>query len=99
MASVPFIPPTPPPPSTSVYTPFNRALDLAHNLGVRPSTETLKTLEVAEIEKALDPRPKKQAHVLPCGKRMGLEARITPASADVVRSALAPSKGKGKSIN
>ena len=59
MASVPFIPPTPPPPSTSVYTPFNRALDLTHSLGVRPSTETLKTLEVAKIEKARDPRPKK----------------------------------------
>ena len=99
MASAPFIPPTPPPPSTSIYTPFNHALDLTHNLGICPSTETLKTLEVAEIEKALDPCPKKWAHVLPRGKRMGLEARITPASTDVVRSALAPSKGKGKSVN
>ena len=99
MASVPFIPPTPPPPSTSVYAPFNRTLDLAHNLGVRPSTETLKILEVAEIEKAQDPHPKKRARVLPRGKRMGLEARITPASMDIVRSALAPPKGKGKSVN
>ena len=74
MASVPFIPPTPPPPSTSVYTPFNHALDLAHSIGVRPSIETLKTLEVAEIKKAWDPRPKKRARITPRGQKRGLEA-------------------------
>ena len=99
MASVPFIPPMPPPPSTSIYAPFNCALDLAHNIGVHPSIETLKTLEVAEIEKARDSRPNKWKRIAPHGKNRGLEARITPASADVIRSALAPSSGKGKSVN
>ena len=68
MASVPFVPPIPPPPSTSVYMPFNRALDLAHSIGVRPSIEVLKTLKVAKIEKAQDPRPKKRACITPRGK-------------------------------
>ena len=99
MASVPFIPPTPPPPSTSVYAPFNHTLDLTHSIGVRPLIETLKVLKMAEIEKAQDPCPKKQARVTPCGKNRGLEARITPASADIVRSTLSPDTGKGKSIN
>ena len=40
--------PPPPPPST-VYPTFNAALQLARNISVRPSIETLKTLEVAEI--------------------------------------------------
>ena len=99
MASVPFIPPTPPPPSISIYTPFNRALNLTHSIGVCPSIEVLKTLRVAEIRKDRNPRPKKWAHVTPRGKNRGLEACIAPASADVVRSALAPNMGKGKSVN
>ena len=52
MVSVPFIPPTPPPPSTSVYAPFNCTLDLTHNIGIHPLIETLKILETAEIKKA-----------------------------------------------
>ena len=99
MASVPFIPPTPPPPSTSIYAPFNRALNLAHNIGIHSSIKVLKTLEVAKIEKAQDPRPNKRARVTPRSKNRGLEACIAPASVDVVRSALAPDTGKGKSIN
>ena len=64
-----------PPPPTTPYAPFNRALSLAHRLGVRSSTETLKTLEIAEIEKAEDPRPKKRARSskLPRGRAQGQE--------------------------
>ena len=41
----------PPPPPSSIYPTFNRALELSRKIGVRPSTETIKTLEVAEIAK------------------------------------------------
>ena len=99
MASIPFIPPMPPPPSTSVYVSFNHALDLAHNIGVHPSIEVLKTLKVAEIKKAQDPHPNKWARITPCSKNRGLEACIAPASTDVVRRALTPDSGKGKSVN
>jgi hypothetical protein len=67
---------TAPPPS--IYPPFQKALGLAHQLGVRPSIETLKTLEVAEIKKATNPRLAKCPRVsLPHGKTLGLEAQIT----------------------
>jgi hypothetical protein len=66
-----------PPLARSPYPPFNNALRLAHRLGVKPSIETLKTLEVAEIQKAADPRPKKRSRPnntpieLPRGRALG----------------------------
>ena len=41
-----------PPLANSPYPPFNRALALAQRLGVKPSIETIKTLEMTEIAKA-----------------------------------------------
>ena len=46
---------TPPPPPQTPFPTFNRALQLARKLDVRPSIKTLKTLEVAEIAKSSDP--------------------------------------------
>ena len=57
--AAPFVAPSPPPPQTP-YPTFNRALQLARKLDVRPSIETLKTLEVAEITASTDPRPSKR---------------------------------------
>ena len=43
--------PLPPTPSTpSFYPHFDKALDLAHRLGVKPTIETMKTLEMAQTE-------------------------------------------------
>jgi hypothetical protein len=43
------------PKATGFYTSFNRALDLSHQIGVPPTTETLKRLELHE--RIQDPRP------------------------------------------
>ena len=47
--------PTPPAsdPLDSVYPSFGRALSLSHRLGVRPSTETLKNLEIVVAARIL----------------------------------------------
>ena len=52
------LPPTPP--TSSFYLHFDKALNLAHRLGVKPTIETMKTLEMAQTEmarKSKDPRP------------------------------------------
>ena len=60
---LPPIPPTSPiPPTQSFFPHFNRALDLAHRLGVKPTIETVKRLEMAQQEmgrKPCDPCPTK----------------------------------------
>jgi len=51
------LPPTPTAfkrPEHLPWKPFSRAIDLANRLNVRPSIETLKTLEMAEMEKERD---------------------------------------------
>jgi len=50
------------PPSQSVYPSFNRTLDLVRSLGVKPSIETMKRLESAELGKD-QKRPNKRPHV------------------------------------
>jgi len=60
----------PPPNAQSVYPTFQRAFDLAKALDVRPSIETLKTLEEAELNKPAHKRRR-------LGHTQGLEARIT----------------------
>ena len=53
----PTIPPTSPIPPTKSFSPyFNKAVDLAHRLGVKPTIETVKRLEMAEQEMARKPR-------------------------------------------
>ena len=48
--------PLPPTPSTpSFYPHFDKALDLAHRLGVKPTIETMKKLEMAQTEMARKP--------------------------------------------
>ena len=67
--------------SSSTYPSFNSAIDLARRLEVRPSIETLKTLEMAELAKEQrDPRkrPRTETNYLR-GRTQGLEARITAA--------------------
>ena len=58
---LPPIPPTSPtPPTKSIYPHFNKAMDLAHRLGVQPTIETIKKLEMAQqemVRKPRDPRP------------------------------------------
>ena len=70
----------PPPPPSSMYPTFNAALQLARKLDVRPSIQTLKTLEEAEIAQgSSDPRPSKRARKSApkqLGATQGLEARI-----------------------
>src|SRR6202000_2234548 len=68
------------PPPNSVYPTFNNALELTRQLGIRPSIETLKTLENVEgkgkgkeLEVRLDPRIRK--HDLPRGKVQGQSSR------------------------
>ena len=68
------------PPPTSKYPTFNNALELTRKLGIRPSIETLKTLEniegkgkERELEVRLDPRTCK--HDLPRGKVQGQTSR------------------------
>jgi hypothetical protein len=66
-----------PPLARSPYPPFRNALRLAHRLGVKPTIETMKTLETAEMKKAEDPRPKKRVRTnttpieLPRGRALG----------------------------
>ena len=48
----------PPPPPSSFYLSFNKALSLAQRIGVAPTTQTLKHLE--GIERPSDPRPLKK---------------------------------------
>ena len=48
----------PPPPPSSFYPSFNKALSLARRIGVTPTTQTLKRLE--DIECPSDPRPLKK---------------------------------------
>ena len=48
----------PPPPPSSFYPSFNKALTLARRIGVTPTTQTLKRLE--GIERPSDPRPLKK---------------------------------------
>src|SRR5882762_8129340 len=51
------LPPTPTAfkrPEHLPWKPFGRAIDLAHRINVRPSIETLKTIELAEMEKERD---------------------------------------------
>ena len=72
--------PTDLPPPTSKYPTFNNALELTRKLGIRPSIETLKTLENVEgkgkereLEVRLDPHVCK--HDLPRGKVQGQTSR------------------------
>ena len=70
-----------PPLANSPYPPFNRALSLARRLGVHPSIETIKTLEINEIAKARkeeQARPNKRPQAttpieLPRGRALGQE--------------------------
>ena len=48
-------PATIPPPPNTMYPTFNKAVDLAHRLGVPTTIETLKTLENAEIARPSRP--------------------------------------------
>ena len=48
----------PPPPPSSFYPSFNKALSLVRRIGVAPTTQTLKRLE--GIERPSDPRPLKK---------------------------------------
>ena len=48
----------PPPPPSSFYPSFNKALSLARRIGVTPTTQTLKRLE--GVERPSDPRPLKK---------------------------------------
>ena len=53
---LPPIPTSPPsPPTPSFYPHFNKALNLAHRLGVKPTIETMKKLEMAQTEMARKP--------------------------------------------
>ena len=78
--------PLPPTPSTpSFYPHFNKALDLAHTLGVKPTIETMKKLEMAQTEMARKPRdpcptpqnPRKRARnsQQPRGEPQGFEGK------------------------
>ena len=58
------LPPTPPTPSfqptKSFFPHFNKAMDLAHRLGVQPTIKTIKKLEMAQqemVRKPQDPHP------------------------------------------
>ena len=60
---LPPIPPTSPiPPTQSFFPHFNKTMDLAHRLGVKPTIGTVKRLKMAQQEmrrKPHDPRPTK----------------------------------------
>ena len=78
--------PPPPPTKGSTWKTFNKALDLAHSLGVTPTIETLRTLEMplleAEEKKAKRPhkRPRRETtHVEIPLSHANLEARISSA--------------------
>ena len=60
----PFFPPTPPiQPTESFYPHFSAAMNLSRKLGIKPTIETVKKLEMAQQEmarkKSSDPRPNK----------------------------------------
>ena len=82
----PTIPPTSPIlPTKSFYPYFNKAVDLAHRLGVKPTIETVKRLKMAEQEMAQKPRdpcstprnPQKrmQNSLQPRGEPQGLKGK------------------------
>ena len=48
----------PPPPPSSFYPSFNKALSLVRRIGITPTTQTLKRLE--GVERPSDPRPLKK---------------------------------------
>jgi len=50
---------------TSVYPTFNKAHSLAQRLGVAPTSGTVQRLEVSEIARSSDPRPRKRQRVNP----------------------------------
>ena len=75
-------PPTPSfTPTESFFPHFNKALDLAHRLGVKPTIKTVKRLEMAQTEMAQKPcdphptpnKPQKRARLLqqPRGEAQG----------------------------
>ena len=64
---LPPIPPaSPTPPTKSFYPHFNKAMDLAHRLGVQPTIKTIKKLEMAQQEMARKPRDPRPT---PCNPR------------------------------
>ena len=63
----------------SPYPSFNKAMSLVKRLGVRPTTEVVKTLEVAEVEKARDPRPAKRSRPNPPEPRGNAQGQSTTA--------------------
>jgi hypothetical protein len=69
------LPPTPP-----TYPSFNNALSLVHRLGLPATTETVKSLEQAEIAKAQsssDPRPSKRPRTTtPRGEARGKSGKV-----------------------
>jgi len=52
----------------SIYPSFAKALKITKEIGVKPTIETVKTIETAELNRPSDPRPKK--------KRRALDQRI-----------------------
>ena len=87
------LPPTPPyDPSQAKWPTFGKAIDLAHRLGMPTTTETIKTLEMAEIakedarERSRDPRPRKRSKTdaLPRGKAQGQKGKAKAKDDDVV---------------
>ena len=73
---LPPIPPTSPIPLTKSFYPyFNKAVDLAHRLGVKPTIEIVKRLEMAEqkmVQKPCDP------HSTPCNPRKCAQNSLQP---------------------
>ena len=59
------LPPTPTTPSTSFYPHFNKALELSKALGVKPTIETVKKLEMAQQEMARKSRDPHSTHPNP----------------------------------
>src|SRR5258708_1234980 len=78
------LPPVPPSnPLNSTWPTFGKACDLAGRLDVRPSIETLKTLEMAEMAKErvhrdppMDPHPTKCAKKQPRGEAQGASGKV-----------------------
>ena len=83
------LPPTPPVnPETGFYgNTFGKALNLAHRLGVTPTTETVKTLEQTVVaRKTCDPHPNKRARrdSLPRGEPQGSKGKARASNDDEV---------------
>ena len=83
------LPPTPPVnPKMGFYSKtFGKALDLAHRLGVTPTTETVKTLKKAVVARETrDPRPNKRARTesLPRGEPQGSKGKARASNDDEV---------------